>query len=443
MVRRLVIGFVVLFVLLGCSAVKTISYYEQRSEIESLEVHEGIICQHAMRINYYMDGKKVATIELSEPVMVAQANQEEEWGFFQFPNIGVDNDGTIIVSWQMKEDSPAMYGIKSNRTYKPMMSKDKGKTWRIQDKKYLVRRVGNYVRLHDGTVLQTTTPAAKNITTDIHISRSVGSKKRYNYYLVTDLPEEFQGAYIHYQKEGLSEIIHATIFDPGLVRYSYDGFLSAMWKGNMKQLANKALIAGVYPANYLDSLGNVLTGGISFYQSNDLGQSWKVIGKIPFVNDGLAVDRGGLGFEEPSFEILNDSTFLCVMRSGAMSPMYKTYSSDQGHTWSRPIPFTPNGVKPCLMTLKNGILVLSSGRPGVQLRFSLDGTGSSWTEPIDMIPFMNPDGSFIRDVSCGYTSLIDVGNDSIYMVYSDFTTKDLSGNPRKSIWFRKIKIENK
>lgn len=54
----------------------------------------------------------------------------------------------------------------------------------------------------------------------------------------------------------------------------------------------------------------------------------------------------------------------------------------------KPEPFTPNGVKPCLMTLGNGVVVLSSGHPGVQVRFNLDGKGHSWIDPIDMIPFM-------------------------------------------------------
>lgn len=38
------------------------------------------------------DGELKAVIEISEPVMVAIADQEEEWGFFQF--IGKAEDET-------------------------------------------------------------------------------------------------------------------------------------------------------------------------------------------------------------------------------------------------------------------------------------------------------------------------------------------------------------
>ena len=45
----------------------------------------------------------------------------------------------------------------------------------------------------------------------------------------------------------------------------------------------------------------------------------------------------------------------------------------------------PNGVLPRLLRLNNGMLVLSSGRPGVQLRFSVSGLGDDWSEPVDLL----------------------------------------------------------
>ena len=113
---------------------------------------------------------------------------------------------------------------------------------------------------------------------------------------------------------------------------------------------------------------------------------------------------------------------------------------DRGRTWSPAEPFTPNGVKPQLLLLNNGVLVLSTGRPGVQVRFSFDGKGQQWSDPIDFVPFMNQDRSYTRDVSCGYTSLIAAGGDSFYIVWSNFTTKDSYGNNRKSIWCRKVTV---
>lgn len=406
----------------------------------NLEIHEGYVSQKDEIVSVRQGRKTIAKVHLGEPVLVAMAEQEEGWGFFQFPNIGIADDGTIVVSWQMKEDSPVTYGKKSSRKYSPMMSKDGGKTWNPQDKKYSLKRYGNYIELTDGAVLQFTTPSSKKINSLIKKPKALNKSKKYTYFLAKDLPEELQGAYISYQKGGKSEMVHASVIDPGLVRYSYDDLISAMWKGNIKELSDHTLIAGVYPTCYIDSLGRVSAEGVSFYQSFDSGRSWKVRGKIPFEEEKIDVLRGGNGFTEPTFQILADSTFLCVMRTGAASPMYEAFSSDFGQSWSTPKPFTPNGVKPCLMTLNNGVIVLTSGRPGVQVRFSFDGRGETWTEPIDMVSFMTTIGSYNRDVSCGYTSLIEASANSFYMVYSNFSTKNTEGKDRKSIWFRKIEV---
>ena len=130
--------------------IQHITYNEQPKEADSLEIHEGILCKHAMKIKYKRNGKKVATIELSEPVMIAMADQEEPWGYFQFPGIGVSDDGTLRISWQMQADSHKTYGKSSSRKYTPMVSKNKGKTWQPQDKIYKVRSLGFNILMSNG-----------------------------------------------------------------------------------------------------------------------------------------------------------------------------------------------------------------------------------------------------------------------------------------------------
>ena len=62
-----------------------LTYNELSRDADSLEINEGILSQTAQMIKYKKDGKTVAIIKLSEPVKVAQADQEELWGYFQFP----------------------------------------------------------------------------------------------------------------------------------------------------------------------------------------------------------------------------------------------------------------------------------------------------------------------------------------------------------------------
>ena len=445
MMNKILISFILLVDLAGCAtAYKRIVYNEKIKDNESLQIKEGLLSQEAQRISYLKDDKEYAVIKLSEPVIIAQAQQEERWGYFQFPSIGIAEQGTLVVSWQMNADTEKAYGTKTGREPVPMISKDKGKTWQPQDKKYNRYVRGYNVRLDDGRVLQVVNPKAKDMNTYKRSVKAVSKKGGTSFYRMDKLPEELQGVYLNYENpDNTVKSIHARINDPELLRASTQDLMPVVWWGNIKQQSDGALVAGVYPTYYLDSNGKVMPGSVSFYKSNDKGQSWDILGKIPFVNDGIADKLGDGCFEEPAFEILADGSFICVMRSGSTSPMYETYSTDGGKTWTTPEPFTPNGVKPMLMRLKNNVLVLASGRPGVQLRFNLDGLGKEWTDPIDMVPFMNDNGTYTRDVSCGYVSFVELDDDSFYMVYSDFTTKNEEGETRKSIMGRKVTITKK
>ena len=436
----IVLFLFVLFVLLGCRFVTTIVYSEKAKDKDSLTIQEGIISQKAQKIKFIKRGKNVAFVDLSEPVMVAMAEQKEKWGHFQFPNIGKSHDGTLIVSWSMQDDSPMAYGT-TGRKYTPMMSKDKGMTWQPQDKVYFAPVYIYNGVLNNNQVIQINTPKSKDINSYKSFPKPVSKSGKHSYYRVEQLPDDLQGIYLSIIGENQKpQSFHAKLVDPGLLRYSISNFMPVVWWGTIRTLADHSLIAGIYPAVYQDSLGNPSPSAVSFYRSTDNGHSWSIYGKIPFQFDGIADKLGDKRYDEPTYEILRDSTFICVMRTGMTSPMYKSFSYNQGKTWTRPVPFTPNGVMPRLLLLKNGVLALASGRPGIQIRFSFDGTGRSWSTPIEMIPYMNADGSFTRDVSCGYPSIIEAGDNSFYLVYSDFTTKNDRGEVRKSIWFRKITV---
>ena len=413
-----------------------ITYSEQPRKVDSLKIHEGILSQHAMKIRYMRKGKSVAKITLSEPVMVAMANQEEQWGYFQFPTVGRAEDGTLIVTWQMRADSHTAYGKLAEKRYKPMMSKDGGITWVPMDKEYFSLHGNYYVKLKDGGILQIYTPMTKDIHSFEIFPQPVARKGGKDFYIADSLPDKLQGTFFNYwDKEKKTKSFHARIIDPGYLRYAIDGLMPVVWWENIKELSNNSLLAGIYPTYYRSDCGEVLPNGVTFYSSDDNGYTWKVKGKI----NSEKID--GVGFDEPSYEILSDSSLICVLRTGSVSPMYSSFSKDFGKTWSKPRPFTPNGVRPWLKMMENGVLILASGRPGVQLRFSFDGTGKNWSDSIDMLPFMNSDGTYNREVSCGYAAILELNKNSFLIVYSDFMTKNIHGLLRKSIWCRKVTVK--
>ena len=94
---------------------------------------------------------------------------------------------------------------------------------------------------------------------------------------------------------------------------------------------------------------------------------------------------------------------------------------------------------PRLLRLKNGVTVLSSGRPGVQVRFSTNRNAETWTDSFEMLPYHN-----LPDVgSCGYTGLLATGPDRFLLVYSDFRFLNAAKEIRKAIKIREIVVTPK
>lgn len=433
-------GFLLLLTACGTCR-KTLVYKEKPREQRSFVVQEGIRIDTLKRIRYTSLNRTKVRISISEPVLVYQADEPTEWGPYQFPSIGKASDGTLIVGWNMSQDSHKSYGNPNGRKLSPMMSKDNGRTWQTRDKNYNELRGVNKVRLRSGKIFTILTPASKDITKYTGFPRALGKRGNMTFYPMDKLPEEFQGVYI----SNGGQSIHAKLNDPGALRYAIDNLMPVQWWGTIKELEDGTLVACTYPNYYLNSSGKVSPSQICFYRSKDGGNEWTIIGKIPF-NTEFNVEKADIvrnygDYEEPAFEILADGTYICVMRTGMVTPMLKSFSYDKGMTWTVPEPFTPNGVDPSLLLLKNGMLVLASGRPGVQLRFSFDGKGITWSDPIELIPYMHNDGSFETNVSCGYPAILAESSNSFYIVYTDFTTKNQAGETRKSILFRRVVVK--
>lgn len=413
-----------------------------------LTIKEGYVSKKEETVKIIRDGNIVAYVKLSKPVVVAQADKEEKWGFFQFPFIVRTNNNELVVCWQMNSDSHKSYGKTS---LGKKISFDEGHTWKPLDKGYVFSYKSNKdLELKNGNTILTITPISKAIKNYVSFPKPVYRDESMNmdYYFEAELPDELRGLYLRTldgHGERLMEI-HGIIDDPGLLRYDIGGLMPVKWWGDMKELADGSLVAGIYPSCYLNSNNETPKSDVTFYRSSDGGYHWKSIGRIHYNIEKLK-DRSRQydryqGFSEASYVILKDSTFFCVMRTGYNTPLYKSYSHDKGVHWTEPVAFTPNGVKPQLLLLGNGIMVMASGRPGVQLRFCLDGDGEIWTEPIEMLPYIDEKGCYnIWGNSCGYASLLQVDVNTFYMVYSDFTSRKGNLPLLKSIVFRKFVVE--
>ena len=111
--------------------------------------------------------------------------------------------------------------------------------------------------------------------------------------------------------------------------------------------------------------------------STDRGRTWKYRATVAY-DPTVGLES----FCEPDLLRLPNGEILCFMRTGGSggkhTPLYMNRSTDDGKTWSKPVPIADRGVWPCACRMKSGILVVTYGRPGNWLAFSLD-NGRTWT----------------------------------------------------------------
>lgn len=382
-------------------------------------------------------------VTISEPILVAESPAEERrWGYYQFPVLDRMVDGRIAVTFHVHPDSVRSYGLEAERPNRGV-SGDGGKTWRLTSGAEPTAGL----LLPNGDRLRIVTPrpyATGGLTLPNPVGQLIGTygKQTYTLYRVRELPEPLRAIHLARLPKGAPSWREerAALLDADALRYSLEGLFPIVWWGDMKVAPDKSLIAGIYPG-LLDGDPS-RKGGTFFYQSMDAGRSWRIRGLILYRPD-LNADPQGQdrdGFTEPAFEILRDGTLLAVLRTTdglGVGPMYASRSRDGGKTWSAPRAFTPTGVLPRLLLLANGVLVLSSGRPGVDLRFSFDGRGETWSEPSRLVP-LSSEG--IQVDSCGYTSLLALDENSFLIAYSWFRRPGEDGKTHKAILVRHVRV---
>lgn len=383
----------------------------------------------------------IAIVELSAPSIVAIADKDYPWGWFQFPTMGVNKDGLISVEWQMKNDAIDDYSDSAGLNNKKV-SFDNGLTWISPPNNMYIPAFRESVQMNNGDILSISTQTTEKISEIKDFPLPSYTFGDYEFFYERDLPDKFKGIYINYFHKDSKDTFHATVKNDSLIRYSVKGMMSTFWFGKLMRYGSD-LYACIYPSFYADINGHLEPMTVSFYKSSDSGRTWNIQGHIDYKINELyhpLLDFIKRCFTEPTFEFLKDGRLICIMRTseGSVTPMYKSYSKDFGVTWSTPEPITPNGVMPQLIRLDNDIIVLASGRPGIQLRFSCDGMGEKWSSPIELIDY-DETQSWVND-TCGYPFLFRASENEVYIVYSNFKSKDQDGNYRKSIIFRKLNI---
>lgn len=368
-------------------------------------------------------------IELSPERLVVEAPPgEHRWGRWQFPVLETSTNGKLLLFVHVEPDSAASYG-KQRRVY---FSHNRGRTWQ-QDTTAAAHTPYGFP-LRNGEWLRPDTVPATPVTAfpmPSPLAERISYQTPFQLYRLRDLHPSLRNIFFQRFRNGDWRPEEQPLRDDSALRYSTGGLVPQIWWGDIKRRPDGSLIALTYPYYHESQLPLPFTSAAS-YRSRDEGHTWTKVGHILYNEP----DKRRDGFTEPALESLPDGSLLAVLRTtdgNGVGPMYCSRSRDGGHTWSPPVPITDTGVLPRLLQLRNGVLVLSSGRPGVDLRFSRDG-GHTWSAPQRLIPI--PDPSQPQADSCGYTSLVPLGKDRFLITYSRF--RPPSG--RKSIYVREVRV---
>ncbi len=376
-------------------------------------------------------------VEIDPPSLMVEGPPEEtRWGRYQFPAVHRMADGRLISFVHVEADSAAAYGL-PKRTF---VSSDDGFTWR-EEAEAASQPYG--LRLGPAEWLRIDTPPSLDAS-KLSLPAPAGSftsyRQAYSLYRMTELPADLRAIFFQRHVNGGWKSESTVLDEPAGLRYVTGGRFPRIWWGDMRKAADGSLLAVTYPS--------IAGGGPPFHftsacwRSVDGGRAWRMLARIPYRPDEAADPQAAKrdGFSEPTFEVLSDGALYAVLRTtdgNGSGPMYSVRSSDNGRTWTKPAVMAPAGVLPRLLRLANGVLVLSSGRPGVQLRFSRDGHGRTWSKPWELVPITN-DG--IQYDTCGYTDLAAIDRDSFLIVYSWFRKPDQAGRPRKAILARRVRV---
>jgi hypothetical protein len=416
----------------------------------------GINAVEQTMVNYQRNGKSEFSIRLGQPNIIIVADKPQPWGFYQFPTISRLTNGNLHAEWAMHPDDIHSYGTPAVGS---KVSADGAKTWHEEMPDSAL--IAGY-KLANGDMLRVVDPKPVKVS-DLKMPPAIGitnfkyRKTNFTFYRLNDMPSGVNGIFINRLAKNQTKwkLEQAKLTDPKAVRYSSRGLVPVVWWGDIHTMKDGSLLAGVYPGYYLKDNGDIdKQMGVVFHRSTDNGHSWKIQGRIPFQADrsidSMATDR--IGFTEPTYEVLADGSLLCVIRSAdgdgvtngvGNGPMYASRSTDMGLTWTKPVVIAAAGALPRMLHLKNGITVLTSGRPGVQLRFTKTGLNDSWTDACEMLPYESESTQLPYLVSCGYTGLLATGPNRFLMIYSDFKHKTAAGEERKAIKIREIIVDPK
>jgi len=171
--------------------------------------------------------------------------------------------------------------------------------------------------------------------------------------------------------------------------------------------------------------------------SEDQGKHWRYLGTVAGPD---AIPSAEEGFHAPSLIRLASGDLMCVGQVGSFNQrLGRAYSADGGKSWSPVDQLPAAGVAPCLLQLKDGTTLLSTGRPGLTLWLAIDPRAQKW-QSVDLKQFHNGVAPLLDHIiadplkagglqqTTGHTALVETTENRLLLAYDRLPVDD-PGDP--------------
>ncbi len=335
---------------------------------------------------------------LGQPIQVT-----EGVGHLWFPTIAKFPGGELIVIYALVADT------NENPHYLSgfQISRDEGKTW---GHRYdMIPEFGSTILL----------------------PRDDGSIVLIPHLLYRETPEDkqnFHAAFTRFEPGGRRVIIEPMgirVVDwPWLVDAHDRRLPSKNWHvrlrfdGSILEMQGRLLATG-----FATKQGDSFQRNVVF-ASEDGGHTWRYWSTIaePSIMPA-SPEKGAGGPSETAMIQLADGDLMSVFRvgSGRNWNLRRAYSSDGARSWARAEAIPAYSVEPSMVRIKNGTILLSTGRPGIYLWVSIDPRAERW-QSINILEHHNrwaADDTYriSPEQTTAYTELVEVAPNRLLLVY--------------------------
>ena len=190
-----------------------------------------------------------------------------------------------------------------------------------------------------------------------------------------------------------------------------------------------------------------------FLVSVDGGITWKKRGTIA-EDKNMPYGYTGDG-QEASLDITDDGVLVCAMRMDLCTDIEPfgtavCFSYDAGYTWSEPQIISDESVTPQAVSLKDGIIAVSYGRPGVHMKYTED-NGKTWSDSFSIIGknlkecraegIPDRESKFLDSISYSNIFVDKLSEETFIILYNNQKYDEGDGVCHKAAFVRKITIK--